>query len=611
MDNMSVDMEKENQKQEDSHSTLSNLVLNVPGCKRWSMVKGSKPHRKLIFNFDQIKGFESWIQGLFFRISHGLHNNSIPKHVLSVDEMYLRLCLEAIHVSALKSSPCGISINSSPIYIQYLQGSYGSSEVLNSLEMDKFVIGFPVASSNADTIWGPVEQGVLGSITESNSMLNILKSPLFQRLSPLRTPVLDKKSFSRSNLTRTSGSETTPSSSKKLESDSFGLRYDGYRSDALQNSPASIASAHSVFTDQSSQSSSSTSSFQGMLQCTWKDDLPHFEFSIDDQKEIYVANAFKTEVTNDKSLDYVYSFHSKFGVLYDDLHGQPDIVGKMKVSTSLSLCPNNSKVAETEFVLFGVNEGQEGGDFQINSRIGKRRRRLSKVMEVLKPSHTIKRRSPTLFGGASTIFEERLKNVEEEKDLLQGNFLPELELAAIVVKDHIKDEIHHQEEEIGGWGLTFLKKAGSRQNPSQSCEECSTSIDIILPSGFHGRPATRNGGPSSILERWKSGGLCDCGGWDIGCPLTILKSIPRREDTLPHSQHSQKDCKSFDIFSEESEQGIPVVKMTNVHEGLYYITFRASLPILQCFSIAVAMVHSQCPELRPKHLGLQSVAIIK
>lgn len=597
---MFVDMEKENQKQEDTPNSLSNLVLNVPGCKRSSMVRGSKPQKKLIFNFNQIKGFESWVQGVFLNNAHGLHNRSIPKHLVSVDEMYLRLCLEAIHVSALKSSSCGVSINANPIYIQYLeQGSFGSSEVLrSSLDMNTFVIGFPVSSANGN------EQCVLGSITESSSMLNILKSPLFQRLGPLskearlKSSMLDKKSFSRSNLTQPSGLGASPLS-QKLGSDSLGLRNDSYKSDASQRSPVSIASAYSVFTDQSSQSLS-TSSFQGMLQCTWKGGLPCFEFSIDDQKEIYVANAYKTDAPDDKSLDYVYSFHSKFSVPYDHLHGKPDIVGKMRVSTSLSLCPNNSKVAETEFVLFGVNEGQ-GGDFQINSRIGKRRRKLSKVMEVLKPNQTIKRRSP------SVIFEERLENVEEgmnKTNLSQSGFLPELELAAVVVKDHIKDESHHQEEIGGGWGLKFLKKAGSRQNPSQNCEDCSTSIDIILPAGFHGRPATGNGGPSSILGRWKSGGCCDCGGWDIGCPLTILKSIPRKEDSLPYPEHSQKDCKSFDIFSEGSEQGTPVVKVTNVHEGLYYITFRASLPILQCFSIAVAMVHSQSPELRPKHVQM-------
>jgi hypothetical protein len=46
------------------------------------------------------------------------------------------------------------------------------------------------------------------------------------------------------------------------------------------------------------------------------------------------------------------------------------------------------------------------------------------------------------------------------------------------------------------------------------------SATVILPSAVHSLPA--KGGPSSLIERWKSGGLCDCGGWDLGCKLQIL-----------------------------------------------------------------------------------------
>lgn len=46
------------------------------------------------------------------------------------------------------------------------------------------------------------------------------------------------------------------------------------------------------------------------------------------------------------------------------------------------------------------------------------------------------------------------------------------------------------------------------------------SMTAILPSGIHG--ASARGEPSPLIERWRSGGGCDCGGWDEGCRLSLL-----------------------------------------------------------------------------------------
>lgn len=43
---------------------------------------------------------------------------------------------------------------------------------------------------------------------------------------------------------------------------------------------------------------------------------------------------------------------------------------------------------------------------------------------------------------------------------------------------------------------------------------------VILNSDDHGLP--KNGVPSSLIQWWRSGGSCDCGGWDVGCKLRIL-----------------------------------------------------------------------------------------
>lgn len=70
---------------------------------------------------------------------------------------------------------------------------------------------------------------------------------------------------------------------------------------------------------------------------------------------------------------------------------------------------------------------------------------------------------------------------------------------------------------------------------------CSSSLDdrrelvhatVVLPSGVHSHPS--KGGPSSLIERWKSGGSCDCGGWDMGCKLKIFANeIPASKNSSP------------------------------------------------------------------------------
>ncbi|KAE9459583.1 hypothetical protein C3L33_08552, partial [Rhododendron williamsianum] len=52
-----------------------------------------------------------------------------------------------------------------------------------------------------------------------------------------------------------------------------------------------------------------------------------------------------------------------------------------------------------------------------------------------------------------------------------------------------------------------------------------SAVNVVTPCGNHGLPSTDSRGPSPLLDRWRLGGGCDCGGWDIACPLTFL-AIP-------------------------------------------------------------------------------------
>lgn len=120
---------------------------------------------------------------------------------------------------------------------------------------------------------------------------------------------------------------------------------------------------------------------KGMFQCTWNQSIPHFVFCAD--KEIFVAKLSGIETKDDEALDYVYLIYltkgSKRGseIFDNDLQ----LVGKMNVSTILTLCHDNFIMMETHFVLFG--------DIQIHDKemhTSKKKGLSKKVAKVLRSS---------------------------------------------------------------------------------------------------------------------------------------------------------------------------------------------------------------------------------
>ncbi|XAR48933.1 hypothetical protein NMG60_11031926 [Bertholletia excelsa] len=487
-------------------------------------------------------------------------------------------------------------------------------ENLSSLKIGgRYSIDGPWQAETAKALISPAGELLDGTIGRSKTIVNILRSPLF-RQSGMREW---NTQFGRTNLiepNKSIGSDSMSSpgwfsmSSKKKLIDS---QNDRIGSEPAHKRLASISSTNSTISSDQSSSSMLPCITQAMLHCIWKDGFPHYVFSLDDKKEVYVGNIVKASPPDDKVFDYMYTFHLRAGGRKE--HGfdmnDSDLVGKMRVSTTYKLCPNNSEIKETEFVLFG-EDSSSVVEAYTSSRVIKKNKGLSKKMvEVLKGSHTF-REITSKYVGTSTIPENfSMKACPESANpstVSDSHLPPNLELAAIIMKDHICGR--HQEAETGGWGLKFLKNSGTRQSfvsaaASPECclrniGDCSTSLDVLVPAGLHGGPRNGNGVPSSLTERWRSDGHCDCGGWDIGCPLTILKTKPNQKEVLP--QADSQDCKSFDLFIQGSKHGAPVMKVVNIHDGLYFVHFQSTLSALQSFSIAVAIIHTKCPALQTK-----------
>ncbi|KAG6497009.1 uncharacterized protein LOC121988583 [Zingiber officinale] len=123
-----------------------------------------------------------------------------------------------------------------------------------------------------------------------------------------------------------------------------------------------------------------------------------------------------------------------------------------------------------------------------------------------------------------------------------------------------------------------------------------SGISVIIPSGIHG--LANDGEPSTLIERWRSGGDCDCGGWDEGCALTILSNKFQAHNSCGSFQPYQTadDTCRFELFTQgASQETRHAFSMISFKEGLYTVDFQASISLLQAFAICLAVIHGKKP----------------
>ncbi|TKY57517.1 hypothetical protein E2542_SST21968 [Spatholobus suberectus] len=152
------------------------------------------------------------------------------------------------------------------------------------------------------------------------------------------------------------------------------------------------------------------------------------------------------------------------------------------------------------------------------------------------------------------------------------DYEPNDELAAIVVKSPK--------------AINFINYAhqSSCQNDGQDLH-----VTVVLPTGVHSLPSKSR--PSSLIERWRTGGSCDCGGWDLACKLRILTSERQacRKSTI------SKACfpRPFELFlqgNDQDQENQPDFSFSRFKPGVYSVAFDSSFSLLQAFSICIALV---------------------
>ncbi|XP_050210282.1 uncharacterized protein LOC126660698 isoform X2 [Mercurialis annua] len=131
---------------------------------------------------------------------------------------------------------------------------------------------------------------------------------------------------------------------------------------------------------------------------------------------------------------------------------------------------------------------------------------------------------------------------------------------------------------------------------------------VILPGGVHSLPS--KGVPSSLIHRWKSGGSCDCGGWDVGCKLRIFSNENQHQKLQRESDPSlMSDC--FELFVQgEPQHDTHIFSMAPVEKGKYSIEFSPSISSLQAFFICVSVLSCQTfPDINEMNLVCEEKAV--
>ncbi|VVA36533.1 PREDICTED: DUF3527 [Prunus dulcis] len=341
----------------------------------------------------------------------------------------------------------------------------------------------------------------------------------------------------------------------------------------------------------------------GHLKLQNKHGMPFFEFSLKCSEDVFVARTWKA----DNAINWVYTFHSigsrkKSNASGWGLYGsdrESSMVGQMQVSCYL--CSelkdgvfDNSMV--TEFVLYDVSHARQTA----RQTFAARENSKCTVDDVKTPKGS----NPGTVGETLKLNESgptkvklEQKHASDKSDfgssaLASANLHPNLEIAAIVMqvpfekRESLKYKREDKTSDKAHENLLNLSMVEQKKDAPDS--RGPGNVKVVIPAGNHGMPSDESKGPSSLLDRWRLGGGCDCGGWDMSCPLIVLSN--------PHTQCSDNQLlvenqQPLELFVQGSKEKTPALSMTMVEEGQYTVDFHAQLSTLQAFSICVAILH--------------------
>lgn len=310
----------------------------------------------------------------------------------------------------------------------------------------------------------------------------------------------------------------------------------------------------SIGGDREMVAAASAAHLHGTLKLESKQSVPSFEFSLKDSEEVLSAKTWKAQ----NAFNWIYTFHggkkhsgSSWGSK-DRRRQTLPIVGQMQVScyfcSELSSNGLLDNFAVTEFVLQDISQ----------------LKRNSTTCDERYPSPDLQPRKDIISASIAD-GDSRDLNVLSEPEIRKNpsrvadadfpaeasasgpwavpiESRPQLEVAAIVVqipfggkrslKDRLRDDAcNKQLRDLTGVSAADNGRDGASVSPQP------VSVKVVTSSGRHGLPCTEETGPSPLLDRWRSGGACDCGGWDMACPITVLDNSGGEDATEIRGSH--------------------------------------------------------------------------
>jgi hypothetical protein len=341
-----------------------------------------------------------------------------------------------------------------------------------------------------------------------------------------------------------------------------------------------------------------------------KNGLPVFQFVSDSPEEVYAAKTWKS----DNGSTWVYTFSSAGSRKRSsasvrgltDVSKESLLVAQMQVTCKMcSEVRKKGQDPETlmvnEFVLYDIAQARRSVSTKEDQSLP-----LDTVNNASKNSvkSDSEIRNNSMSGDASDTMKQRSqpKRTSQSYDLeasngtnpwSAANLHPDLEIAAIIIQDTIekRESLKYRRgdkrlmEKTNILGLSPIEEEKKELFGSRSLEK----LKVVIPRGNHGLPTTENSCPSPLIQRWRSGGGCDCGGWDMACPLMVLGN-PRI--SCSHDQPLVENQHPLQLFVQGAKEHIPALYMSFVEEGQYDVHFHAQLSTLQAFSICVAILHN-------------------
>ncbi|EHA8591509.1 hypothetical protein COCNU_scaffold065735G000010 [Cocos nucifera] len=361
--------------------------------------------------------------------------------------------------------------------------------------------------------------------------------------------------------------------------------------------------------DQVLTSASSPAHLHGILKLESMNGTPSFEFSVKDPADVLSAKTWRT----DNAFNWVYTFHgckkriNNTGRGTKDRNVQsPHMVGQMQVSCYLcsEMRENGSldNSSVTEFILydtvqarrsFAVEERLKCSSGSIephtefvseNSMIDGPLERSNSMEHQLHARHAIS----SCDSDASTSY-----------PWSPADLRPQVEIAAIVIRVPFnKKKKDMKAEMVGSKENSNLSNVigGDRGREMMTGGLDPGIMKVVIPSGKHGLPNTDEGGPLSLLDRWRFGGGCDCGGWDMGCPVDVFGNASA-DDWADYLTME----KPMALFVQGTKEKLPALSMMADGKGQYSVDFHAQLSALQAFSICIALLHSSEVSLTVGH----------